>query len=70
MKVLAQRIGEGPIIRPHMDERMGDNINGPSLIKVPDWGENLTQSAAWPSRILEERIGVRSQTHQYESIVG
>jgi len=27
----------GPIIRPHMDDRMGDNINGPSLIRVPDW---------------------------------
>ena len=23
-----------------MDDRMGDNINGPSLIKVPDWIEN------------------------------
>ena len=26
-----------PIITPHMDERMGDNINGPSLIRVPQW---------------------------------
>ena len=23
-----------------MDERMGGNIQGPSLIKVPDWVEN------------------------------
>ncbi len=37
MQVSAHRIGDGPIIRPHMDGRMGDNINGPSLIKVPDW---------------------------------
>lgn len=29
-----------PIIRPHMDERMGDNVNGPSLIRVPDWIES------------------------------
>ena len=27
----------GPIIRPHMDARMGDNINGPSLIRAPEW---------------------------------
>lgn len=34
------RLGEGPIIAPHMDERMGSNIQGPSMIKVPDWVEN------------------------------
>ena len=34
------RLGHGPIIRPHMDARMGDNVNGPSLIRAPDW---LTQ---------------------------
>jgi hypothetical protein len=37
MKIEIQRIGNGPIIRPHMDGRMGDNVNGPSLIEVPDW---------------------------------
>ncbi len=40
MKVSIRRLAEGPIIRPHMDERMGDNINGPSLIKVPEWVEH------------------------------
>jgi hypothetical protein len=35
-----ERIGTAPIITPHMDGRMGDNINGPSLIKVPDWINN------------------------------
>ena len=34
------RLGDGPIIRPHMDARMGDNINGPSLIRVPNWLEH------------------------------
>src|SRR4051794_3814947 len=34
-----RRFPENPIIRPHMDARMGDNINGPSLIRVPDWVE-------------------------------
>lgn len=34
------RLGHGPIIRPHMDGRMGDNVNGPSLIRAPDWIEN------------------------------
>ena len=28
-----------PIIRPRMDERMGDNVNGPSLIRAPAWVE-------------------------------
>lgn len=32
-----QRIG--PIIRPHMDGRMGSNVQGPSMIRVPDWVE-------------------------------
>ena len=35
----AERLFAGPIIRPNMDGRMGDNINGPSLIRVPDWCE-------------------------------
>jgi hypothetical protein len=34
------RLSNSPIIRPHMDDRMGDNINGPSLIRAPDWVEN------------------------------
>ena len=33
----ATRIGSEPIIVPHMDDRMGDNINGPSAIRVPAW---------------------------------
>ena len=32
-----RRLAGNPIIRPHMDGRMGDNINGPSLIRVRDW---------------------------------
>ncbi len=34
------RLGDGPIITPDMDDRMGGNIQGPSLIRVPDWVEN------------------------------
>ena len=30
----------GPIIRPDMDSRMGDNINGPSLNRTPEWLPN------------------------------
>jgi hypothetical protein len=37
MKV--KRFPENPIIRPNMDARMGDNVNGPSLIRVPAWIE-------------------------------
>lgn len=33
----AQRFDCNPILRPHMDARMGDNINGPCLVRVPDW---------------------------------
>jgi len=32
-----RRFPANPIIRPGMDTRMGDNINGPSLIRVPYW---------------------------------
>ena len=38
--ITVTRIGDGPIITPEMDTRMGGNIQGPSLIKVPDWVEN------------------------------
>lgn len=33
------RLPGNPIIQPGMDERIGSNINGPSLIRVPDWIE-------------------------------
>lgn len=32
-----RRLDGNPVVRPHMDARMGDNINGPSLIRMPDW---------------------------------
>ncbi|MDA0928651.1 MAG: hypothetical protein O2861_11240 [Proteobacteria bacterium] len=34
------RLAGGPIITLQMDTRMGGNIQGPSLIKVPEWVEN------------------------------
>lgn len=34
------RFSGNPIIQPHMDSRMGDNINGPSLIRAPAWLSN------------------------------
>ena len=40
MVVTASRLSDVPVIYPHMDARMGSNINGPSLIRVPDWVEN------------------------------
>ena len=33
------RLANHAIIRPHMDDRMGANINGPSLMRIPDWVE-------------------------------
>ena len=37
---VVERLGDGPIIVPHMDSQMGSNIQGPSLIKVPEWVDN------------------------------
>jgi hypothetical protein len=31
------RLPHNPIITPALDERIGTNINGPSLIRTPDW---------------------------------
>ncbi len=38
--VRVERLVDGPIIYPGMDARMGSNIAGPSLIRVPDWVED------------------------------
>lgn len=32
-----RRLVDGPIVSPGMDARMGANIEGPSLIRAPDW---------------------------------
>lgn len=34
---VAQRIGDGPMIYPALDASIGVNIQGPSVIKVPEW---------------------------------
>lgn len=34
------RLGGGPIITQDMDALMGGNVQGPSLIRVPEWVEN------------------------------
>lgn len=36
----AVRIGDGPIISPETDPSIGHNIQGPSLVRVPDWVSN------------------------------
>jgi hypothetical protein len=41
--VQVTRIGDGPVIYPGMEGlegELGDNINGPSVIRVPDWVKN------------------------------
>jgi hypothetical protein len=35
-----RRFISNPIIHPGMDEHIGDNINGPSLIRLPEWVSN------------------------------
>ncbi len=39
-QISVSRLADGPIITPELDARMGGNIQGPSLIKVPAWVEN------------------------------
>lgn len=36
----ARRLPTNPLIRPDLDARIGENINGPSVIRVPDWVPN------------------------------
>lgn len=40
MEFRVRRLPNNPIIRPGMDARMGSNIQGPSVIRVPDWVPN------------------------------
>jgi hypothetical protein len=40
MIMRVERFSQNPIIGPHMDARMGENINGPSLIRAPEWLPN------------------------------
>ena len=35
--VTVTRLGDGPIIHPNLDPSIGLNIQGPSVIRVPDW---------------------------------
>lgn len=37
VRIEARRFDTNPIIRPNMDGRMGRNISGPSLLRVPPW---------------------------------
>ena len=37
VRISVRRLDNNPIIRPGMDDRMGANIQGPSMIRVPDW---------------------------------
>jgi hypothetical protein len=38
--VRVERLGDAPIIAPGQHPSIGDNIQGPSLIRVPDWVED------------------------------
>jgi hypothetical protein len=38
-RIRVERLPGNPIIRPHHDARMGGNVQGPSLIQVPEWIE-------------------------------
>ena len=36
----AERLPDNPIVTPAAHASIGDNLNGPSLIRVPDWAPN------------------------------
>jgi hypothetical protein len=38
--VTAKRFAENPLVTVRSDPSVGDNVNGPSIIKVPDWVQN------------------------------
>jgi hypothetical protein len=38
--VAAERFAENPLVSVRSDLSLGDNVNGPSIIKVPDWVKN------------------------------
>ncbi|HCO10561.1 MAG TPA: hypothetical protein DIT42_05365, partial [Gammaproteobacteria bacterium] len=38
--VVVTRLVDGTIIGPETDPSIGNNIQGPSMIRVPDWVEN------------------------------
>jgi hypothetical protein len=38
--IMVPRLNNNPIVYPEMDSSIGFNINGSSLILVPDWIEN------------------------------
>ncbi|MFL5284085.1 MAG: hypothetical protein ACJ8AW_24605 [Rhodopila sp.] len=40
MAIRVTRLGDGPIIGPWSHPSIGVNIQGPSLIRVPDWVED------------------------------
>ena len=67
------RLGAGPIIVPDMDRRMGSNINGPSLIRVPDWVPGplgryylyfADHNGSYISLAVTDRIEGRWRTHE------
>ena len=39
-RVTAERLSGNPIVTPASSPTLGENINGPSLIRVPDWVRN------------------------------
>jgi hypothetical protein len=39
-RITAQRLSGNPIVTPASSPTLGENINGPSLIRVPDWVRN------------------------------
>ena len=38
--ISAERLRDGPIVYPGLSSTIGDNIQGPSAIRVPDWVDN------------------------------
>jgi hypothetical protein len=76
-RVTVERLPRNPIIRPHMDGRMGGNVQGPSLIRVPEWIEQplgryylyfADHKGAYIRLAYADRVGGPWRTHEPGSL--
>ena len=67
MNIRVTRLANGPIIGPDLHPSIGVNIQGPSLIRVPDWIE--TASAPTTCISLTTRVATSASPMRITSRV-
>ena len=53
VKIKITRFVDEPIIPPFLEQEIGSNINGPSLIRVPDWIEDSLENTIYTLQIIK-----------------